>query len=112
MPVQNPATASVQGQDIEAVISEGKDDAAVLTLKEGADIVVDLGEDAHSNGGYLSVADSSDEVEEWLSRFLPRLREEDAVKYLNYLNEEGFDSLERLSFVAEEDLSFMKTGHR
>lgn len=60
---------------------------------------------------YLTRKESQDEVTHWLLSHLPRLQEEDALKYCACLIEEGFDSTDVLSAVVEEDLHFMKKAH-
>ena len=52
-----------------------------------------------------------EKVMHWLLTHLPDIQEEDAVEYFNCLLEDGFDSID-LGEVLEEDLYFMKRGHR
>lgn len=52
------------------------------------------------------------EVEQWLQKYLPLLQKEDAFNYCKYLVDDGFDCLGMLDEVLEEDLYFMKKGHR
>jgi hypothetical protein len=55
---------------------------------------------------------SGDErVMHWLLTHLPTIQEEDAVHYFNCLLEDGYDSID-LGEILEEDLHFMKKGHR
>lgn len=51
-------------------------------------------------------------VEQWLLSHLPQLHREDVSKYSKFLIDDGFDSIAALDVVAEEDLCFMKKGHR
>ena len=52
-----------------------------------------------------------EKVMHWLLIHLPDIQEEDAVEYFNCLLEDGFDSID-LGEILEEDLYFMKRGHR
>jgi len=63
-------------------------------------------------GNYMSTDESSSEVQSWLGTFLPRLFEGDAANYRSCLIEDGFDSRERMALVREQDLGFMKIGHK
>ena len=67
---------------------------------------------ADANDQYLSAGDSRDLVEKWIVKFLPPLQKADAENYCNILIENGFDSSEALGSVEEEDLQFMKNGHK
>ena len=53
-----------------------------------------------------------EEVMYWLLTHLPNLQEEDAIAYFNQLLDEGFDSSDVLNEIVDEDLHFMKKGHR
>ena len=53
-----------------------------------------------------------EEVMYWILTHLPNLQEEDAIAYFNQLLYEGFDSSDVLSEIVDEDLHFMKKGHR
>ena len=53
-----------------------------------------------------------EEVMQWLLAYLPRLQEDDAKKYCEHLMEDGFDSIDVLGGVREDDLDFMKKGHK
>lgn len=53
-----------------------------------------------------------DDVMHWLLTHLPNLQEEDAISYFNHLLEDGFDTVDILKELLEEDLYFMKKGHR
>ncbi len=55
---------------------------------------------------------SFDEVMYWLLTHLPNLQEEDAISYFHHLLEDGFDTVDILKELLEEDLYFMKKGHR
>ena len=83
-------------------------------LDEGhvADAVASERTDAAADDQYLSAAKANAEVKDWLARFLPRLQKEDAVTYRRHLIEDGFDSEERMQLVKEEDLHYMKIGHK
>ena len=61
---------------------------------------------------YLTRKESQAEVTDWLLSHLPRLTEEDVAKYCTCLIQDGFDSTDVLSAVNEEDLHFMKKGHK
>ena len=52
-----------------------------------------------------------EKVMHWLLTHLPDIQEEDAVEYFNCLLEDGFDSID-LGEILDEDLYFMKRGHR
>ncbi|KAL9179026.1 hypothetical protein ACHAXT_000068 [Thalassiosira profunda] len=52
------------------------------------------------------------EVDQWLQSLLPSLRKQDAAKYCVCLIDDGFDCLETLDELLEEDLHFMKIGHK
>ena len=52
------------------------------------------------------------EVLQWLLFHLPRLQKDDAKRYCERLMEDGFDSTDVLCGVREEDLHFMKKGHK
>ena len=53
-----------------------------------------------------------EEVMYWLLTHLPNLQEEDAIAYFNQLLDEGFDSSDVLNEIVDDDLHFMKKGHR
>ncbi|KAL9190003.1 hypothetical protein ACHAXT_009678 [Thalassiosira profunda] len=55
---------------------------------------------------------SFEQVMWWLLGHLPKLQEEDAISYFQSMLEDGFDSLESLEGLTEDDLHFMKSGHR
>lgn len=61
---------------------------------------------------YLTNEKSYEEVERWLLTHLPRLQKEDVVRYCGCLIEDGFDSMDMLGDVREEDLHFMKKAHK
>jgi len=61
---------------------------------------------------YFSSAQSHVEVEHWLLSRLPKLQRLDVEKYCDILASDGFDSLDMLDGVEEEDLKFMKKAHR
>ena len=48
----------------------------------------------------------------WLSSHLPQLQKDDAMRYCECLMEDGFDSIDVLCGIREEDLHFMKKGHK
>lgn len=52
------------------------------------------------------------EVERWLSSYLPGITKPDADNYCNCFIEDGFDSLVMLDEIMEGDFYFMKTAHR
>jgi len=52
------------------------------------------------------------EVEQWLLSSLPDLKNVDAANYCKCLIDDGFDSLDMLEELIEDDLYFMKTAHR
>lgn len=66
----------------------------------------------HLQDEFLTKDMAHDEVMQWLAFLLPRLQEDDAKKYCKCLMEDGFDSLQMCNEVTEEDLHFMKKGHR
>ncbi len=51
-------------------------------------------------------------VDEWLLSRLPGLKADDVSFYSKRLIQDGFDSVNTLGIVEEEDLDFMKKGHR
>ncbi|KAL3816442.1 hypothetical protein ACHAXA_000092 [Cyclostephanos tholiformis] len=53
-----------------------------------------------------------EEVEQWLMSYLPQLIKEDAVNYCNTLIDDGFDSLDMLAELMEDDIHFMKKAHK
>jgi hypothetical protein len=53
-----------------------------------------------------------EEVEQWLMSYLPQLNKEDAVKYCKILIDDGFDSLDMLAELIEDDIYFMKKAHK
>jgi hypothetical protein len=55
---------------------------------------------------------SFDGVMHWLLTHLPNLQEEDAITYFHHLLEDGFDTVDILQELLDEDLYFMKKGHR
>lgn len=56
---------------------------------------------------------SHEAVMSWLLTHLPQLQEEDAISYFHALIDDGFDSIDALCYVLEEeDLSFMKEDHQ
>ena len=72
---------------------------------------VEVDED-EENSEQSSSSSSFDEVMYWLLTHLPNLQEEDAISYFHYLLEDGFDTVDILQELLEEDLYFMKKGHR
>ena len=52
------------------------------------------------------------EVEQWLLSHLPTLSRGDALNYCKCLIDDGFDSLDMLNELEEEDISFMKKAHK
>lgn len=65
-----------------------------------------------SSLGKEETTSSYEQVMHWLLTRLPQLQEDDAIAYFNCLLEDGFDSVAMLSEIGEEDLEFMKRGHR
>ncbi|KAL7533680.1 hypothetical protein ACHAXR_005382 [Thalassiosira sp. AJA248-18] len=61
---------------------------------------------------FLTEEESNKEVMQWLATHLPKLRQEDAMKYCECLVEDGFDSEDILANIEEEDLHFMKKAHK
>ena len=53
-----------------------------------------------------------EEVEQWLLSYLPSLQEYDVANYVANLLEDGFDSMEMMEELMEDDLQFMKKAHR
>jgi hypothetical protein len=53
-----------------------------------------------------------EEVEQWLTSYLPQLAQEDLVHYCNSLIDDGFDSLDMLAELMEDDINFMKKAHK
>jgi hypothetical protein len=53
-----------------------------------------------------------DEVQQWLTSYLPQLAKEDIVYYCNSLIDDGFDSLDMLGELLEDDIGFMKKAHK
>jgi hypothetical protein len=53
-----------------------------------------------------------DEVMYWLLTHLPNVQEDDAISYFHHLLEDGFDNIDTLKEIIDEDLYFMKKGHR
>lgn len=56
--------------------------------------------------------DPCNEVKQWLQCHLPRLQKQDVDKYCQCFVVEGFDSIDVLEHLEEEDLHFMKQGHK
>ena len=52
------------------------------------------------------------EVKSWLIAYLPSLQDHDTTNYCQHLMSDGFDSVEMLEELIEDDLHFMKKGHR
>merc|ERR1719162_1401273 len=65
-------------------------------------------EDVH----FSSALDAQREVAGWLRGLLPKLGKADAVRYQNHLIENGFDSTEAMALLEQDDLPFMKEGHK
>ena len=69
-----------------------------------------------SNEANIASSEETSNEEEavmcWLLSYLPNLQEEDAVSYFNGLVDQGFDSVETIREICQEDLSFMKTAHQ
>jgi hypothetical protein len=53
-----------------------------------------------------------DEVMYWLLTHLPSIQENDAISYFHHLLEDGFDNIDILKEIIDDDLYFMKKGHR
>ncbi|CAM9565237.1 unnamed protein product [Choristocarpus tenellus] len=53
-----------------------------------------------------------DFVGNWLVEIIPNLTEDDRRKYAGNLVSEGFDSLDLLALLTEDDLSEFRVGHR
>jgi len=53
-----------------------------------------------------------DEVRRWVLSYLPRLQNQDLQVYIKRLISDGFDSKEMLRELSEDDLVFMKKGHK
>ena len=107
------AAAPAQGQEEEAAPAQGEE-ATGAPQEEEAGAAQHQDTESHANGRYLTVsaADSQGAVEDWLTRFLPGLQDEDLVRYRTRLIVDGFDSSEGMAYVREEHLQFMKMGHR
>ena len=54
----------------------------------------------------------AEEVEQWLMSYLPQLNKDDAVNYCKILVDDGFDSLDMLAELIEDDIYFMKKAHK
>ena len=65
-------------------------------------------EDVH----FPSALDAQREVAGWLRGLLPKLGKADAVRYRDHLIENGFDSTEAMALLEQDDLPFMKEGHK
>jgi len=61
---------------------------------------------------FLTEENSYEEVMQWLSSHLPRLKKDDAVRYCECLMDDGFDSFDVLAEITEEDVHFMKKAHQ
>ena len=68
--------------------------------------------DEENENKYRDMRELQREVAVWLRRYLPKLTKEDAMRYRNALIDRGFDEGESLNLLDEEDLDFMKKGHR
>lgn len=105
-----------QGEKVDPMPRQTKDANHIRRRVENAGAVPDSVEGTivtpDHDGHYPSVAGTEAKVRMWLSGFLPDLRREDAVNYRKRLIDDGFDSDDTLRFVREEDLGFMKVGHR
>ena len=53
-----------------------------------------------------------DDVMYWLLTHLPNIQEDDAISYFHHLLEDGFDNIDILKEIIDDDLYFMKKGHR
>ena len=75
-----------------------------------------LGEEAGSSSKQRNIDESNsecyNEVESWLIAYLPSLQDHDTTNYCRLLMSDGFDSVEMLEELIEDDLHFMKKGHR
>lgn len=56
--------------------------------------------------------DRHEEVEEWLMALIPTLQDSDLVSYSQCLVNDGFDCLQMLDALTDDDILFMKTAHR
>ncbi len=54
----------------------------------------------------------AEDVEQWLMSYLPQLNKEDAIDYCKFLIDDGFDSLDMLAELIEDDIYFMKKAHK
>ena len=53
-----------------------------------------------------------EEVRQRLRSYFPQLAEEDVDYYLDFLTDDGFDSLDTLGELMEDDITFMKKAHK
>lgn len=60
----------------------------------------------------LAMDKSLQELERWLLSYLPRLQKQDIASYSKCLISDGFDSTDMLKELVDDDLTFMKKGHR
>ena len=58
------------------------------------------------------VSEKSEEVARWLLSYLPRLQQQDVQAYVKCLISDGFDSYEILKELGDDDIQFMKKGHK
>jgi hypothetical protein len=85
----------------ERLIEDGFDSEDMLEELTEDDLVFMEGEHKHS----LIIND-------WLLSHLPDLEDTVVTSYSTHLIDDGFDSLDMLKELTEEDLQFMKTAHR
>ena len=79
----------------------------ITVLREVNDLQDDIGIQLSP-----SYSERFDEVEEWVLSYLPRLQPDDCYKYTSCLIEDGFDSLDMLGELIDDDLYFMRKAHR
>ena len=106
---------------IDILLDKSNNAVRIITIMHFIEEDVALLDDTSKSSSNAAVADATQsftyeksykEVKQWLQQYLPLLQKEDAFNYCKYLVDDGFDCLGMLDEVLEEDLYFMKKGHR
>ena len=87
----------------------------IVGSTENAEVLQNQNVDAtekSATADYQPTNDHHAEVEEWLMALIPTLQDADLISYSQCLVDDGFDCLQMLDVLTDDDIVFMKTAHR